>query len=100
MKKSIIHITLSVLVAFLVLSPSVFIQLDINTDSVVLIDLNEEDNQKKGEKKIEEKNLVFYSLPYANDSFQIRETDLFNFYQEGFSSFSSKILLPPPELKS
>ncbi len=98
MKKSIIHIVLSGLLTFSVLLPSVFNLLEANTDTIVLIDFNEEDNQKKCKKDIEEKNFLFYSELYISESFGIIQTGLFNYYQEGFSSFTSKILLPPPEL--
>ncbi|MEE9361735.1 MAG: hypothetical protein V3U92_03980 [Cellulophaga sp.] len=97
MKKSILHIVLSIALVFSILAPALICLVDKNADSITLIDLNEEENPKKGEKDIEEKNFVLSMSFDSQCTVKTVKKKLFNYYQEDYSIYSLVIFLPPPE---
>lgn len=95
MLKSVIHIALSSLLIFTILAPPVLSLLEIE---VVSFTMQEEKKEKK-EKELEEKTIFFNGMSKIMTSNNDHETNLVTFYKAGLPDYTSKIILPPPELR-
>lgn len=82
------------------LAPSFATLLDLELNSVVLIEHSEEESQQKTSNDLQEKDVIVYRPSIAATAV-LPESILQNlFYQEYSSKFYIRILIPPPESTS
>ena len=94
MFKSFIYITLSAVLVFSILAPSV-INLCLETDAIVLFDTTDEKTEKV-EKNLEDKILNFYSQLNLASAIFNNEAN-FQRYLDFNTDYTLSVLLPPPE---
>lgn len=95
MLKSILHIALSSLLIFTILAPPVLSLLEIEVISITM----QEEKKEKKEKELEEKTIFYNGTLKMMTSIDNQGVNLFTFYNAGLHDYTSKIILPPPELR-
>ena len=95
--KSKFFFLLATLLVLAILVPSVITLLDANKKTELVVDFNEEDNNKKEKKENTEKEFCssFESYVHFEPNFFTTKTYLFSLEKPDLCSFS--IFLPPPE---
>ncbi|GEM_PF-3477729 len=89
--KAFLILSLSILLAISFVAPSVVTLLDLDKDTAILIDINEEEK-----KDIDEKDVFFYPL-YTSSLVPINATKIgITTYVRNYDSKSSEIFLLPP----
>ena len=98
MLKSFTFSLLSIILVISILAPSIEALCNSNYDNVLVMDFNEEENNKKeSEKKFDQKELFFNNYfesrsLYLGQKITKTQTSLLT-----YSDFCSEIVLPPPE---
>ena len=91
--KSILLIILSFFLATAILAPSIIVLYGIDTDTDIVLDFGEEEENKE----VNEKDFLF---SFDFEAFTVLDTitnKVSSFYQEKSYSFLKSILLPPPK---
>ena len=96
MKSSVLFF-LSLLLATAILVPSIITLVDLDCNSDIVMDFNEEEN-KEEKKETSEKDLLFSIGSNAISWQQKEKKAISDFYLESNSTTSVAILLPPPRL--
>ncbi len=97
MVKTFSVLLLSFSLLFSIVGPSVLKVLDFENNEVILIDSEEESQNKEGEISLEEDIKIIQSLSKAPNLYLDEDGIAFNFYEEDSSIYSASIHLPPPE---
>ena len=79
------------------IAPAIVNIVNYDSDTVIISNLLEEENQNKTPTDLEEKKVVVYNFSNFGISLFSKNKRKNLFYMEGDSNFTSKILLPPPE---
>lgn len=96
MYKTFITASLSFILIFSILAPSVFAFLDVQIEMISLIDISDEEQKEKGEKDGSEKDIItLRQHKYERLVFEAKST-LNYYYLDRIPAYSSKILVPPP----
>jgi len=98
MLKSFTVFLFSSIFIFSMLVPSYITVMDLDGDKMVLIDFSEEERQSETEKTLEDYKVtvkVFFDLKKILYSSNKNRNSL---YPEEFSTFTSKVDLPPPKI--
>ncbi len=97
MNKSVVHTILSFVVAFSLLAPAIVPLLKVDGETIVWIDITEDESKKESKKEIEEKEVYFQDLT-GFDSDDALDESLWNHaYFALWLEGSTEIILPPPE---
>lgn len=95
MFRSIALFTISLLLTFSILAPSITILLDDKAKTILVMDFNEE--EKKKVKKCLDEEDIFYTFDELTNLLLKQEINNNNFYMLVYTDYSLEILLPPPE---
>lgn len=97
MLKSFTFSILSILLVVSILAPSVEALYTSDSESILVMDLNEEENGKETEKKFDEKEM-FFSNSIVNKTFFYKEQlTAAQTYSLIYSEVSTEVVLPPPK---
>lgn len=81
-----------------ILVPSIEALCNSNYDNVLVMDLNEEENNKnESDKKFDQKELFFSNYTEKGSPYFTQEITKSQTYLLPYSDFSTEIVLPPPE---
>ena len=97
MLKSFTVFLFSAIFIFSMIGPPYITMMDLDGDKMVLIDFSEEEQQSETDKTLEDLKVtvkVFFDL---KTMLQSSNKNSSSFYPEEFSTFTSKVDLPPPE---
>lgn len=98
MLKSSAFSLLAIMLVISILAPSIEALYNSNHDNVLVMDLNEEEsNKKESEKKFDQKELFFSNYPEKTTLFIAQEITNSQTQLPSNSDFSLEIILPPPE---
>ena len=80
-----------------ILAPAVITLMELEPNSSLVMDFNEEENQKEEKKEINEKDIFFHTwLVYVNP-FYDPSSHYTSTYLDPFYSNTVEVFLPPPE---
>lgn len=96
MLKSIINITIALVLSFSIVGPSLLSFVIDDVDIIEITDIGEEE-KKEAEKK-EEKVLTFYEISVSED-FQKKKPLIDFIYNAEFSTIALDIIIPPPDFQ-
>jgi|GEM_PF-3172912 len=88
---------LSLVLCLSLITPAIVNIVNYDSDTVIISNLLEEENQNKTPTDLEEKKVVVYNFSNFGISLFSKRQLKNLFYMESDSNFTSKILLPPPE---
>ena len=98
MIKSFTFSLLSILLVVSILAPSIETMCKSSYDNILLMDFNEEENSnQETEKKFEEKDLFFSSIPEKGNFYFTKEITKSQTSLLPYSDFFYDIKLPPPK---
>ncbi|WP_350289685.1 hypothetical protein [uncultured Croceitalea sp.] len=98
MLKSSTFSLLAIMLVISILAPSIEALCNSNHDNVLVMDLNEEENNKKeSEKKFDQKELFFSNYSERTTLFITQEIANSQTQLLSSSDFSAEIVLPPPQ---
>ena len=84
-----------------ILSPTIVRLLDDGDNTIVTVELSEEDNKKEGtkegKKEIDGEDFIFYNLSSDISSSNITNLDANNTYLINYYTSSLEVFLPPPK---
>ena len=83
---------------FVILSPTIVSLLDDNDNSIITIEITEEDNKKEEKKGFDEKDIFFYSIDDLNTSGIQERNTISHTYTMKYYNSTIAIFLPPPKL--
>lgn len=95
--KTLIATLFSALLIFSIMVPVVVRYMEIHIDVIFFGDFSDEEKKDKGEKDVEEKNLIVLNSQ-TSERFVFEEKNSLNYYYSEINqAFCLKIFLPPPE---
>ncbi|PKA83156.1 hypothetical protein ATE92_1304 [Ulvibacter sp. MAR_2010_11] len=100
MLKGVSIIFLSLAMSLATLAPSALLLLNIDANSVTIVEITEEENKRETKKQLDEHKIINrLAFEIAPGRFEGR-TKLYLYFKEEFSNPFLKIHLPPPEFIS
>jgi len=87
----------SILVTLAIVAPSVATLLDLDKDTAILIDFNEEENKKEEKKELDEKDTFFHAEFFSASTLEMTPFNLVSTYAKGYNTNTLEIFLPPPK---